>query len=116
MNLFNLFRHPAHLKDLSPTQVHELIHQNPSPAIIDVRTTLEYRGGHIGGAVSYPLGREGDIISTYSKGSKIILICRTGHRSQAAAIELLKVGFTNVSHLQGGMNAWHRERRPVQSN
>ena len=40
------------------------------------------------------------------KNAKIILYCRSGAMSASAAEELAKRGYTNVSHLGGGMNAW----------
>ncbi|QQE77709.1 rhodanese-like domain-containing protein [Alicyclobacillus sp. SO9] len=113
MNVFNLFRHPAGLKDLNPDEVESLLRQNRMPLIFDVRTRGEFRSGHIAGAKNYPLGNERSIITAHDGDTGIILICKTGHRSQAAAIELFKAGFTSVSHLKGGMNAWLREGKPV---
>lgn len=115
MNLFNLFRHPKQLKDLTPAEVAALSHATKGPAIFDVRTKREYISGHVMGAKSYPLGNEQKIISSVDKNQKVVLICKTGHRSQAAAIELLKAGFTDVSHLKGGMDAWSREGRPTRT-
>lgn len=113
MNIFNLFRHPKQLQDLTPAEVAALSHAMHAPAILDVRTKREYQSGHIMGAKSYPLGNELKIISTFDKRNKVVLICKTGHRSQAAAIELLKAGFIDISHLKGGMDAWNHEGRPI---
>ena len=40
------------------------------------------------------------------KSAKIVLYCRTGRMSTIVAQELLKAGYTNVSNLDGGMQAW----------
>ena len=40
------------------------------------------------------------------KNSKIILYCRSGAMSTIAAKELVKLGYTNIFQLDGGMDAW----------
>ena len=56
MKLWNLFRHPGELIDLTPEEVQTLSVVRSTLAILDVRTKLEYKSGHIPGAASYPLG------------------------------------------------------------
>jgi len=40
------------------------------------------------------------------KSAPIVLYCRSGRMSEIAARELLRLGYTRVSHLAGGMNDW----------
>lgn len=42
------------------------------------------------------------------KTGKIILYCKTGKMSKTAAEKLVSLGFSNVSHLEGGMEAWQK--------
>ncbi len=43
-----------------------------------------------------------------NKNAKIVLYCRSGRMSEMAARELVKIGYTNVSHLSGGMIDWQK--------
>lgn len=106
MNLLRLFQHPKELVDLTPSELDERL---PSyAAVVDVRTPREYQQGHIPGAISIPLGREGSLAGRWPQEAELVLICKTGHRSQAAAATLLGMGFQRVSHLKGGMGAWNK--------
>ncbi len=40
------------------------------------------------------------------KATQIIVYCRSGRMSATAAAKLVELGYLNVSHLTGGMNAW----------
>lgn len=111
MNLFRIFRHPADLQDLTPDELYEKLSSHP--VIIDVRTPREFASGHIEGAVSVPLGKESTAGDRWPLGADVVLICKTGHRSQAAAATLLERGFEHVSHLKGGMDAWRRTNKPM---
>jgi rhodanese-related sulfurtransferase len=40
------------------------------------------------------------------KGAKIVLYCRSGRMSEIAAGQLVRLGYTHISHLRGGMIDW----------
>ncbi len=42
------------------------------------------------------------------KNAKIVLYCQTGKMSETAAKKLADLGYGNVSHLKGGMEAWRK--------
>ena len=69
--------------------------------IVDVRTELEYRSGHIKGSLNIPLQRLSGEIAKIPKGKTIITCCASGMRSASAKGILRKSGFAIV-HNGGG--------------
>ncbi len=83
--------------------------------LIDVREPDEYRSEHIKGARHIPLGTLAGKLGELEKHktAPVLLYCRSGNRSSAAANILVKAGFTEVAHLNGGIMAWKGESYPV---
>ena len=78
--------------------------------LLDVRTEMEYAGGHIPGAMLLPnetIGT-GEIPQLPRKDQLILVYCRSGNRSKQAADKLAKLGYTNIVEI-GGINAWPGE-------
>ncbi|SMB92743.1 Rhodanese-related sulfurtransferase [Desulfonispora thiosulfatigenes DSM 11270] len=73
--------------------------------ILDVRTPQEFKTGHLIKAKNIPLSRLKTAIvkNKVSKESKIIVVCRSGMRSNKAALILHKSGYKNIYNLQGGI-------------
>ncbi len=88
------------------------------PQIIDVRTGMEWRAGHIPGAVHVSITELGSrIASLQLDGNRpIIAICRSAHRSIPAVRELREFGFKNACQLKGGMMAWWKAELPIEGN
>jgi rhodanese-related sulfurtransferase len=74
--------------------------------LIDVRQPDEYAAGHIAGAVLMPLDRLPQTFRQIPKGVKLVVYCRSGHRSAEAASFLLAHGYRNTVSLDGGYTAW----------
>ncbi|MDM8548861.1 rhodanese-like domain-containing protein [Desulfobacterales bacterium HSG2] len=95
--------------DLTPTEAKDMIDTHPDLIIIDVREDYEFCGeyGHIPGSVNYPWN-SGVLQEKYSelpKDADILIVCRSGNRSNQAASFLDSKGFTSVYDI-GGMNSW----------
>jgi sulfur-carrier protein adenylyltransferase/sulfurtransferase len=75
--------------------------------VLDVREPHEVPIANIG-APLIPVGdlekRIGELAA--QKNSEIYIHCRSGSRSQKAALILKQAGFTNVSNVSGGILAW----------
>lgn len=48
-----------------------------------------------------------------AKSAPIVLYCRSGRMSEIAAGELAARGYTNISHMAGGMVEWAKAGHPV---
>jgi phage shock protein E len=66
--------------------------------VIDVRTELEYKEGHLKNAINIPHVEINNKINAYvkDKNQKIILYCRSGRRSGIAEKTLKEMGYKNV--------------------
>lgn len=73
--------------------------------LLDVRTPDEYAAGHIPGSINHPLER----IQTYDGDPEtpIYAYCRSGARSERAALALRDMGYEAVNI--GGIIDWHGE-------
>lgn len=84
--------------------------------LLDVRTPKEYNDGHLKGAVliNY-LGNDfTQEVSKLDKSKPVYIYCRSGSRSSDAQGEMLKMGFTNVINLEGGIMAWEKAGLPIE--
>jgi len=76
--------------------------------LIDVRNQDEYDEKHIVGSILIPLDTVKENISDKikNKDTKIIAHCKSGKRSAEACEILVDLGYTDVSSLDGGIEAW----------
>ena len=78
--------------------------------LLDVRTVDEFDGplGHIAGAVLIPIQELEQRIDELNehKEKEIIVICRSGNRSQIGTRILISHGI-NAVNMVGGMKAWN---------
>lgn len=86
----------------------------PDAVLLDVREKPEWTAGHAPAAVHVPLTElvAGGTLPTEADGRPLIVICRSGHRSQRAAKLLTERGAQAVD-VEGGMNAWAAAGHPV---
>ncbi len=74
--------------------------------IIDVRESSEYASGHIPRAKHISLSQLTHRLKEVPKDKTVVVVCRSGSRSQRAAELLLEAGFRNVYNMSGGMQRW----------
>lgn len=71
------------------------------PLIIDVRSSAEFKGGHIPGAKNVPLQK----IEQFEPKGSCYVICASGMRSKRA-VKLLKANGCQATNVTGGMSRW----------
>ncbi len=88
---------------------------NP-PTVVDVRSGMEFKSGHIPGAILAPawkiLLRLGNIPD--DKNSELVVTCEHGPRAQLAMGLLHTIGYKNIVLLAGHMSSWRQAGLPVQ--
>ena len=90
--------------------------QNRPDAIIFVDTSQDFARGHVPGSRWTPRGWLEWQITDHvaSNDASIVVTCVDGRQSLLAAATLRQMGYSNVSALQGGMNAWQAAHLPVE--
>ena len=75
--------------------------------LIDVREQHEWDEFHVRGSTHLPMSQVNDWYPDLDKERPLLLLCRSGNRSQRIAEALWgQVGMTNVINVAGGINAW----------
>jgi adenylyltransferase/sulfurtransferase len=95
------------IPQMSVEQLKARMDAGTAPFVLDVREPHEYQIVDIGA----PLIPVGDLPNqlhrlTFPKTTEIVVHCKSGARSQRAALFLKEQGYTNVSNLSGGILAW----------
>lgn len=97
-------------KKITAAEAKEMMDQDESILILDVRTEEEFNSGHIEGAILLPDYEIADqaVAVLNDKAATILVYCRSGQRSAGAVKTLNKLGYTNIIDF-GGINDWTYE-------
>jgi rhodanese-related sulfurtransferase len=116
IGFFILAQRPSGFTSITTTQVKEMVSEDTSVVLLDVRTPAEYNSetGHLAHAKLIPVQELEQRIEelTPFRGKTIVTYCRSGHRSSSAASLLTKRGF-KVINMEGGILKWNQEHLPV---
>lgn len=74
--------------------------------LLDVRQDFEYAEGHLPGARHIPLPELSERLDELDRSLPVLVYCRSGVRSLAAANLLAGQGFAEPMSLAGGIQAW----------
>ena len=100
----------SHVEGMAAAAARAFLASHPEALVLDVRNPDEWDDpyGHIEGARQIPLPElSARVIEIEGwKDKPIVLVCRSGRRSQTAGELLASLGYRQVFNLEGGMIAW----------
>lgn len=97
----------SQLETIDATSLKQLIDRDRHQVmLVDVRETGEFASERIAGAIPHPLSTFNPASIEIQGDRQVILCCQSGRRSTQAAQKLFESGFTQVTHLKGGLTAW----------
>ncbi|MBT3389079.1 MAG: rhodanese-like domain-containing protein [Chloroflexi bacterium] len=82
--------------------------------VLDVRTPEEWAEYHAPDTTLIPLDELPARVNEVPKDQEIVVICRSGNRSQAGRDILLQAGYENVTSSAGGLKAWSAAGYPIE--
>ena len=99
----------GNIQVLSASEFKAAIKKNTSQ-IVDVRTAIEYKSGHIKNAKNIDFFQRNTLKTNLDKLDKtkpLYLYCRSGGRSHKAAKIAEKLGFNEIYDLKGGFMSYN---------
>jgi rhodanese-related sulfurtransferase len=89
--------------------------ETSSTIVIDIREPHEHANGVASGAKLIPMSQLGGRLAELPAPGKepFFLICNTQVRAANIAGQLLTMGYTNVSYVNGGMSQWTKQAWPL---
>ena len=101
-------------KALRPAELTALINRE-NALVVDLSAAADFDKGHIAGSRNVAPGQfdpEHKQLAN-AKALPVVVVCRNGQASSAAAKRLKKAGFEQVHWLDGGIAAWQQADLPL---
>lgn len=81
--------------------------------ILDVRQPEEWNEYHVPGSTLIPLGELASRLNEVPRDREIVVVCRSGNRSQQGRDILQQAGFEQVTSMAGGLSEWRAAGYPT---
>ena len=98
--------------EISIDEAHQLYQEEVF--FLDVRTQEEWDDFHAPNTTLIPLDQLPSRVHELPSDEPIVVVCRSGNRSQAGRDILLDNGFEQVTSMAGGLNAWRSAGYPTE--
>jgi len=99
---------------LTPAELKGKLSTQDAPLVVDVRKPVEFGIAHIPGAKNIPLDEIEDRLDEFRNDNGVLIYCINGARTRQAEPLLFNNGIENVFHLEGALEGWIREQRPIE--
>ncbi len=97
------------LEEKNPKEVKDIIDDDDTVVILDVREKWEYEICHLDNSIHIPMGQLLNRIEELDKTLKHVVVCHHGIRSRMVAKHLVSIGFEKVINLSSGVEGWASE-------
>jgi rhodanese-related sulfurtransferase len=99
---------------MQPQELVKRIASGIAPAVIDVRTGMEFRRGHIPGAIHAPVWKIllGLAPLPRDRHTEMVVLCELGPRAMMGKLVLGLFGYRDCTLLTGHMACWRRSGLP----
>ncbi len=116
----------SEVEGVAPLEVQQRLEQDPDAVVVDVRdaedipsTGLAARGlnvslGMLPVKADQELPEEWRDSRLQDRSRQVIFTCQTGENAARGGKLLKEMGFTNVSYMEGGMEAWKAAGLPTE--
>jgi rhodanese-related sulfurtransferase len=82
--------------------------------VLDVRTQEEWNEYHVPNTTLIPLDQLPSRLGEVPRDRQVVVVCRSGNRSQQGRDILLSAGFEQVTSMSGGLNEWRASGYPIE--
>lgn len=96
------------MDNVNAAKAADFITAHPKAVVIDVRTPDEFAEGHIAHAINVDYRAEDfrGQLDALDKNAHYVLHCKSGNRS-GKSLEIMKeLGFSRITHMDGGFDGW----------
>jgi rhodanese-related sulfurtransferase len=91
---------------IGPKDLAELLQQDPSVKLVDIRSRQEFEAVHIAGSVLLSQEVMRELMANGSNTKPIVIVDHQGKNGLDAAAYFMGHGLQNVRCLRGGIDAW----------
>ncbi len=99
------------VKEVDSKKALEMLADDDSFKLVDVRTKSEYDADHAPQAVHLPVDELPHRYQELGQTTHLLFVCQSGGRSAQAAEFMASIGASEVYNVEGGMSSWSGDRK-----
>jgi len=102
------FYRQLHMDRITVDELRAMLDDGRAPSVLDVRSVASQRDGRIPGATAVDSQNLRQAIAAIKPTGEVVVYCACPNDASAVSIarQLIKLGFSRVRPLQGGIDAW----------